>query len=132
MNAADRFARRVFLGAGTLGVLVLAPNYFLEDRLGADFPPAITHPEYFYGFLGVALAWQIAILMIGRDPRRLRPVIPAAVAEKILFAAPTFVLVASGRAHPMNAVFAAIDVVLAALFVVAYVRLREPAPVGAG
>jgi hypothetical protein len=39
------FAKRVFLIAGVYGVLVLAPQYFLEARIGRDFPPPITHPE---------------------------------------------------------------------------------------
>ena len=36
----------------------------MEARVGRDYPPAITHPEYFYGFLGVAAAWQVAFLVI--------------------------------------------------------------------
>jgi hypothetical protein len=38
------FARRVFMGAGIYGVVALAPLYFLEERIGRDLPPAITHP----------------------------------------------------------------------------------------
>jgi hypothetical protein len=51
-----RFARVVFLVAGIYGILVLLPQYFLEERIGIDSPPPITHPEHFYGFVGVALA----------------------------------------------------------------------------
>jgi hypothetical protein len=53
------FAKRVFFLAGVYGILALTPMYFLEARLGRDFPPPITHPEHFYGFVGVALAWQV-------------------------------------------------------------------------
>jgi hypothetical protein len=60
------FARRLFLLAGIYGILVLAPQYFLEAKLGQDYPPPITHPEQFYGFIGVALAWQAAFLLISR------------------------------------------------------------------
>ena len=67
------FARRVFLIAGIYGLLVLLPLYFMEARIGRDQPPAITHPEYFYGFLGVAVSWQVAFLVISRDPVRFRP-----------------------------------------------------------
>ena len=52
-----RFARYSFLIAGIYGLLSLSPMYFLEAKNGRDFPPAITHPEYYYGFMGVALAW---------------------------------------------------------------------------
>jgi len=45
------FARRVFTIAGIYGLLVVTPLYLLEDRIGRDQPPPITHPEFFYGFL---------------------------------------------------------------------------------
>src|SRR5687768_7041494 len=58
------FARRVFLGAAIYGLIVLLPQYFLEEKTGRDFPPPITHVEYYYGFIGVAVAWQIVFLII--------------------------------------------------------------------
>ena len=67
------FARWLFWIAGIYGLVVLVPQYFLEQKVGLDYPPAITHPEYFYGFLGVAIAWQVAFLIIGQDPQRFRP-----------------------------------------------------------
>lgn len=45
------FARRVFFIAAVYGVIVLVPQYFMEARSGRDFPPPITHPEHFYGFV---------------------------------------------------------------------------------
>src|SRR5919106_364637 len=74
-----RFATRVFTAAAVYGILVLAPQYFLEDRVGRDFPPSITHPEHFYGFIGVALAWQVLFLIIASDPVRYRPAMLAAI-----------------------------------------------------
>ena len=53
--------------------MITTPNYFLETRLGEDYPPAITHPEFFYGFVGTCLAWQLAYLLIATDPVRYRP-----------------------------------------------------------
>ena len=46
-----RFARLTFLIAGIYGLVVMLPQYFLEAKTGRDFPPAITHPEFFYGLL---------------------------------------------------------------------------------
>ena len=66
------FASRTFFIAGIYGLLALVPMYFLEGRIGRDYPPPINHPEHFYGFLGVAVAWQAAFLVIGRDPVRFR------------------------------------------------------------
>lgn len=41
-----KFAKRVFLAAGIYGLIVMLPFYFLENKIGCDFPPAITHPEH--------------------------------------------------------------------------------------
>jgi hypothetical protein len=35
-------------------------------------PPAITHPGFYYGFVSVGLAWQVAFFVIARDPVRFR------------------------------------------------------------
>jgi hypothetical protein len=43
----QKFFARVFLGAGVYGIIVLLPQYFLEAKLGRDFPPPLTHPEHF-------------------------------------------------------------------------------------
>ena len=48
-----KFARGVFLIAGIWGVAVLVPFYFRFDAVGREAPPAITHPEFYYGFLVV-------------------------------------------------------------------------------
>ena len=79
------FARRVFRIAAIYGILALAPQYFLEENVGRDFPPPITHPEHFYGFVGVALAWQFLFLVIANNPVRFRPAMPVAVVEKLAF-----------------------------------------------
>ena len=49
-----KFAKIVFLVAGIYGLIVLLPLYFLEERTGRDFPPPITHPEYYYGRFVIA------------------------------------------------------------------------------
>jgi hypothetical protein len=67
-----KFAKTVFLVAGIYGVLILAPIYSMEGKIGGDTPPAITHPEYFYGFLGAGLAWQILFFVLSKDSVRYR------------------------------------------------------------
>ena len=56
----ETFARVVFLIAGIYGFAVLVPQYFMEDLIARNYPPPLTHPEQFYGFLGLAMAWQCA------------------------------------------------------------------------
>lgn len=116
------FARRVFLIAGIYGVIILLPQYFLEDRIGRDYPPAITHPEHFYGFIGVALAWQLAFLVIARDPIRFRPLMIPAIVEKLSFGVAAIVLFALDRIPGALLGFGVLDLLLAMLFVVSYLR----------
>src|ERR1041384_3861354 len=78
-----KFARVVFLVAGIYGLLVLVPQFFLEARIGRDTPPPIPHPEFFYGFICVAVAWQVLFLVLSRDPVRYRPMMIPAMLEKI-------------------------------------------------
>ena len=118
----------MFLVAGWYGLAVLVPQYFLEERIGRDQPPAITHPEYFYGFIGVAAAWQVAFLIIARDPVRYRPIMIAGILEKVSFGAAAIALYVAGRLSAMTLAFGLLDLGWAALFAAAYFRVaaREP------
>ena len=107
------FAKWVFTLAGIYGVLVMAPLYFV--------PPA-GPPETHYGFVGITLAFQLMFLVIGRDPVRFRPAMPVCVLEKIVFPAAVWPLYLMGRTQGVVVVFATIDLVLAALFVTAWLR----------
>jgi hypothetical protein len=115
-----RFARTVFNAAGIYGVLVLLPQYFMEERIGRDFPPPINHPEHFYGFVGVALAWQVLFFVIARDPVRLRPAMWPAILEKLSFGLAAIVLFTQGRIAPLLLGAGLLDLVLAALFFAAW------------
>jgi purine-cytosine permease-like protein len=123
-NDGRRFARRVFLFAGIYGLVVLLPQYFLEAQIGRDYPPPITHPEHFYGFIGLAVVWQFAFLLIASDVVRFRPLMPIAVAEKAAFAIPTVILFALGRVAAAITAVAGIDAVLGLLFFAAWRGLR--------
>ena len=118
----DRFARRVYTIAGIYCLIVMFPQYFLEDRIGRDYPPPITHPEYFCGFVGVVLVWQIAFLVIARDPARYRALMPVTVLEKLAFAVPVILLHLDGRVAAAVIPFAVIDLVLGTLFFIAWRR----------
>lgn len=127
MTHAPRFARRAYTAAAIYGILALAPQYFLEQQVNRDFPPAITHPEYFYGFIGLALVWQFAFLLIARDPVRYRPLMPITWLEKLSFGAAAVALMALGRIPTPVFALGLVDLALGALFVVAWVRTpREP------
>jgi hypothetical protein len=117
-----KFAKRLFLIAGLYGIVVLLPQYFLEAKTGRDFPPPITHPEYYYGFIGVALAWQALFLILAKDPVRYRAMMIPAVLEKATFGIAAVILFLLGRVSPVMLGFGIVDLVFGALFVVAYVK----------
>lgn len=126
----SRFPRRVFLVAGVYGLIVMAPQYFLEAQVGRDYPPPITHPEHFYGFIGVALAWQFVFLVIASDVGRYRLLMVPAILEKVSFGMAAAVLYAQGRAAAAVAFFGGIDLAFAVLFALAFRLSRGAASVG--
>jgi hypothetical protein len=105
-------ARRIFRGAAIYGMIVLPPMLF------APWPEQ--GPEQLVGFVGLALVFQFVFWMIGGDPVRYRPVMLAAIAEKLVFGIPALVLVGLGRTAPVVGAFAAMDVVLAIAFWIAF------------
>jgi hypothetical protein len=117
-----RFAKWVFWAAGIYGLVVTLPLYFSEEQYGHDHPPAVTHPEFYYGFAGLCLSWQVLFLIIGSSPVRLRPAMPAAVLEKAGFAIPVAVLFAMGRVPLLILGMAGVDALLGALFIAAYLQ----------
>jgi hypothetical protein len=119
------FAKYVFLLAGIYGMLALAPQYFMERRVSRDYPPAITHPEFYYGFIGVALAFQVLFLIISRDPLRLRPAMIAGILEKLSFGVAAIALYSAGRLNPVTLGFGIFDLVLGVLFIWAYVATAQ-------
>ncbi len=119
-----KFPRIVFWIAGIWGFLVITPLYFLFDIIGEKDPPPITHPAFFYGFVGLALAWQAAFCFIATDPVRYRPLMIPAVLEKASYAVAVVVLVSQGRTRPSDLVFAGTDSLLGILFVAAYFKTR--------
>jgi hypothetical protein len=110
---------------GIYGIVVLFPLYFLEARIGHDNPPPITHPEYFYGFVGIGVVWQLAILLVARDPLRYRPLLGLCVFEKLSFGIAGPLLAMQGRSPRSLFAFGAVDLLMALAFAYAYARLGK-------
>jgi hypothetical protein len=118
-----KFAKITFWIAGIWGILAIAPLYFLFDVIGRQDPPPITHPGIFYGFVGTALAWQIAFCFIATDPARFRPLMLPSMFEKFSFAIAVTTLVLQGRTRQFDLFFAVTDGLLGVLFIVAYFKI---------
>jgi hypothetical protein len=119
-----RFARIVFITAGVWGIANLTPLYFLLDLTGRHYTPPTVYPQFFYGFLSVAMAWQIAFLVIGSDPARYRLLMVPGTIEKLGYVATLAVLYSQGRISTADASAAVPDGLLGVLFVVAFAKTR--------
>lgn len=117
-----KFARYSFAAAGAVGILVLVPMYFLLEKTGVDNPPPVTHPEFYYGFIGVALAFQIVFLIIATDPIKYRPLMLASIIEKLAFILPMAYLVVNGRVSGSIIGGAVLDLLWTILFIVSYFK----------
>jgi hypothetical protein len=114
------FAKWVYRITGIYGLLVLAPLLFLELTVSQIAPPAITHPEYYYGFAISRVAWQVAFLVIISDPQRFRALRPVTWLEKS-YGLIAVVLYLEDRISSQMLVLGGIDLLFGVLFVCAYV-----------
>jgi hypothetical protein len=119
------FARIVYGVAAAYGFLSLLPLYFLLDKVGHDAPPPVTHPEFYYGFVGLGLLWQFVYVLMAQHPVRYRPLMPVAIVEKFVYTVPVVILYAFGKVHPHIMRPALVDPLFGMLFIVAYVLTRD-------
>lgn len=114
-----KFAHWVFRIAAIYGILVLT--------LGLALPPSsLNRPEFYYGFYGVTIAWQIVYFLISRDPVRFRPVMLVGVFAKGSFLSACVALFYTNRLVELGPLYGGIiDGILAVFFVIAYMRTPE-------
>jgi hypothetical protein len=118
--AQPRFAKWVFRVAALWALPFTLPMYFTEAQFGVDNPPAVTHPEFYYGFLSLVLAWALGFWVVSTDPIRYRPLMLVGVLEKLSYAIAVPLLVSQGRTPSVLLAFAAADLVFGLLFMAAY------------
>jgi hypothetical protein len=94
----------------------------LEAQFGRDNPPAVNHPEFYYGFFGVTLAWQFVFLVIAVDPMRYRLAMPPAMLEKASFAIAIPILYALKRVNFTMVAYSLMDATWLVLFIITYAR----------
>ena len=116
------FATQVFRWAGIYGLVVMGPQLFLEAKTGQDYPPPVNHPEFYYGFVGCALAFQVVFLIIATDPVRYRPMMIASIVEKASFGIGMPILFLQNRIPTLVLCFSLIDLTLGTLFTIAWFR----------
>ena len=132
-----KFARYTFLISGIYGLVVMLPQFFLETNIGQDQPPAITHPEFFYGFIFffgrrisrmficVTVAFQFVFLTIASDPIRYRNLMLVSLIEKFPFVITVAVLYIQSRVGWQIVAGGLIDAFWGTMFIVSYLKTRS-------
>ena len=87
---------------------------------------AAPRPEYYYGFIGIALVFQLIFIMIAVDPARYRALIPISILEKLSFFLPVTILYVQGRVETGPVFFGAmVDGLFMLLFALAWLLSRR-------
>ena len=117
-----KFAKWSYLIAGVYGLLFMSYLALTQAQYSQSYPPAVNHLELYYGFVFVTLAWQIAFLIISRDPVRYRPLMPVTWLEKFSFTVIASVLYGQGQLAAPLLGGGLIDLVLGILFVISFFK----------
>ena len=104
------------------GILVVTPLCFLVDVTGRQYAPPADYPQFFYGFLSVTIAWQIAFLVIGSNPARFRLLMIPSIVEKLGYVTTLIVLYSQGCISATDANPVLPDLVLGVLFIAAFAK----------
>ncbi len=119
-----RLAKIIFIGAGIWGIAVLTPLYWLVDISGRHYAPPNDYPQFFYGFIGVAIAWQIAFLVIGSNPARFRMLMIPAMIEKFGYISTLILMYGRSQISSIEVQPAVPDGFIGLLFIVAFWATR--------
>lgn len=121
----SKFAKWWFRIAGIYGILVLVPQFFLLSKFGMDNPPSITHPEFYYGFNGVALAFQVVFLIISTNPEKYRVMMIPSMIEKALFVLAVAGLFLTEGMNSSILAGASLDFILLIGFIIAFIKTES-------
>ena len=103
---------------------MLPPFFWLVDITGRHYDVPTQYPQFFYGFMSITLAWQLAFLAIGSDPARFRPLMLSAILEKFGYVVTLAVLYGQGRVSRTDAQALVPDLILGVLFIGSFATTR--------
>lgn len=115
-----KFAKWTFRIAGIYGLLVMIPIAFAEKAIEQIMPPAVNHPEFFYGFVLLNICWQILYLFLAQDPIRYRMLMLPAFLAKVSAPGALLWLVFQRRISSQWVATAILDGVFALLFLISF------------
>ena len=124
---AVKISRTIFLVSAIYGILILTPQLFRESAFSTKDVP-LGHPEFFYGFFLLALAFQILFIIIAADPVRYRPAMAPAFIEKSGHAISCIALFLQHRLAKDMFLVSMGDAVMLLLFIYCYIITAPGTP----
>jgi hypothetical protein len=115
-----KLAKWVYRTAGIFGLIVMVPMLFIERFIEKIMPPAVNHPEFFYGFVILNICWQILYLFLARDPARFRLLMIPSFFAKASGPVALLWLYFQGRVSEQWIITTIMDGLFAVLFLVAF------------
>jgi hypothetical protein len=109
------------------GIAVLVPPLFLESQYNRIYQPPITHPEFFYGFFALGIAWQILFFILATDPIKYRAMMIPSMLEKIGYPVALIFLHFQNRIAPRMFALGSLDWLFLILFAIAYAKTAPEA-----
>ncbi|MFD2872043.1 hypothetical protein ACFS5N_06165 [Mucilaginibacter ximonensis] len=107
--------RYIFLVSGIYGIIILVPQLFREQV----FAP-LTHPEFYYGFFLVTLAFQFLFLLIASDPVKYRQAMLPGMIAKGGYIISCILLFVHGRLAKEMLIASSPDLLMLGLFIYSY------------
>ena len=120
-----KLAKWTFRTVGVFGLIVMIPMLFVENLIEQIMPPAVNHPEFFYGFVVLNICWQILYLFLAKDPIRFRPMMIPAFLAKASAPVALIWLYLQRRISSQWITTSIMDGVFAILFLVSYWATRH-------
>jgi hypothetical protein len=120
-----KLAKWTFRTAGIFGLIVMVPLLFAMKLIDQIMPPAVNHPEFFYGFVILNICWQILYLFLSKDPIRFRPMMIPSFFAKASGSIALMWLYIQDRISSQWVATAILDGVFAILFLISFWVIRQ-------
>jgi hypothetical protein len=114
-------SRNIFRISGVYGILILVPQLFRESAFAGG--TQLTHPEFFYGFFLVSLAFQVLFLIISTDPLKYRDAMLACFLEKGGHFISCLLLFLQKRVSAEMMIASSPDALMLCLFIYSYITI---------
>lgn len=117
--------KTIFLTSGIYGLIIMLAMLLSEKQFSHENPPQLTHLEFYYGFIGVCIAFQILFILIAKNPLKYKLMMVPAILEKFSFGLVVIVMHYQKNIPNTVFVFGLIDLIFLCLFIYAFIKTRS-------